>query len=65
MSAVLTNPDLIARLIQAQNHPGNAGRDIMTFAGFCDDRAELLRHVAACEASANAWDIARAENRRA
>jgi hypothetical protein len=50
------HPDLMARLTKAQNHPGNLSRDVMTFAGFCDDRAELLRHVEACEASAAEWD---------
>lgn len=48
--------DLMARLIAAQNHPGNINRDVMTFAGFCDDRAELERHVVSCEQSVSQWD---------
>ena len=43
-------PDLMDRLGHAQNSPRNENRDVMTFAGFCDDRAELERHVLACEA---------------
>lgn len=52
----IQEPDLMGRLIAAQNHPGNVNRDVMTFAGFCDDRAELERHVVACEAAASKWD---------
>ncbi len=48
--------DLMGRLTAAQNHPGNVCRDVMTFAGFCDNRAELERHVESCEASAHDWD---------
>ena len=43
-------PDLMDRLIAAQNHPSNATHDILTFAGLCDSRAELQRHVEHCEA---------------
>jgi len=42
------NPDLMTRLVEAQSHFDNI--DIMTFAGMCDDRAELLRHVERYEA---------------
>ena len=43
------NPDLMTRLIAAQNSPAHADQDILTFAAFCDDRAELLAHVEHCE----------------
>lgn len=36
-------PDLIARLTDCQNRMDN--QDILTFAGFCDSRDELERHV--------------------
>ena len=45
------NPDLIARLTKAQNHPANAFIDIMTIAGFFASRAELLAHVERYEAA--------------
>jgi hypothetical protein len=38
-------PDLMDRLRDAQNHPRNCAIDIMTFAGMCDSRPELLAHV--------------------
>jgi hypothetical protein len=41
-------PDLMARLNAAQNAL-TAPIDIMTFAAFCDSRAELERHVARYE----------------
>jgi hypothetical protein len=47
------NPDLMDRLATAQNHPANVNQDIMTFAGFCDSREELERHVLHYEARAN------------
>lgn len=56
MPPCLTEMDLMERLISAQNHPGNINQDIMTFAGFCDDRAELERHVQHCEQVALVWD---------
>ena len=40
-----SNPDLMARLVTAQNHPTNIRQDIVTFAGFCSSREELERHV--------------------
>ena len=43
------NPDLMTRLIAAQNSPGNSQIDVVTFAAFCGDRAELLAHVEHCE----------------
>lgn len=52
MAAWRQNPDLMERLTRAQNHPANENRDVMTFAGMCDSRAELERHVLACEAFA-------------
>lgn len=45
MNIIQQNPDLIARLVIAQNAPANVVIDIMTFAGLCDSRAELERHV--------------------
>ena len=42
-------PDLMARLTTAQNAL-RAPIDIMTFAGMCDSRAELKRHVTRYEA---------------
>jgi hypothetical protein len=51
--------DLMARLVAAQNRPGNITRDVVTFAGFCDDRAELERHVITCEEAANSYDAVR------
>lgn len=49
MPAWKQHPDLMRRLVQAQNHPANIGRDVVTFAGLCDSREELERHVLACE----------------
>ena len=37
-------PDLMERLISTQNRL-RTPIDIVTFAGFCDSRAELERHV--------------------
>lgn len=45
-------PDLMDRLGRAQNSPHNENRDVMTFAGFCNNRDELERHVVSCEADA-------------
>lgn len=50
MSTWRDNPDLIDRLTRVQNHAANVDRDVMTFAGFCTDRTELLAHVEHCEA---------------
>ena len=44
MSTRKANPDLMDRLIAVQNAL-RAPIDIMTFAGMCDSRAELERHV--------------------
>lgn len=46
-STWLQAPDLMERLIAAQNAMACRGReiDIVTFAGLCDDREELERHV--------------------
>lgn len=43
------NMDLIARLTAAQNSVALENVDVMTFAGMCDSRAELERHVVFCE----------------
>jgi hypothetical protein len=47
-------PELMDRLSSAQNSPKNQNIDIMTFAGMCDSREELLRHVERYEARAAA-----------
>lgn len=44
ISAWRANPDLMDRLIAAQNHL-IVPVDIVTFAGMCDSREELERHV--------------------
>lgn len=44
-----TEKDLMERLETAQNHSALQNQDVMTWAGMCDDRAELERHVANCE----------------
>jgi hypothetical protein len=43
------NPDLMARLTDAQNHPCFEHQDILTWAAMCDTRDELTRHVENCE----------------
>lgn len=58
------NPDLMARLTTAQNHPANITQDIMSFAGFCDSRAELMAHVVRYELKAAVY-LAPKRNRRA
>ena len=55
MSTWKSNPDLMSRLRTAQNHPAHSHIDIMTFAGMCSDRAELLRHVERYEGEAEAY----------
>jgi hypothetical protein len=57
-------PDLMARLTAAQNHPANLSQDIVTFAGFCESRAELEAHVARYEEYAARW-VAPKRGRRA
>jgi len=44
------HPDLIARLTTAQNHPSNSNIDIMSYAGWCESREELEKHVERYEA---------------
>ena len=46
-------PELMARLQDAQNDDRNINRDIMTFAGLCSNREELQRHVERYERYAN------------
>lgn len=58
-------PDLMARLTAAQNHPANVSQDIMTFAGFCDTRAELEAHVVRYETIAANWVAPTKRGRRA
>lgn len=48
-------PELMARLIEAQNHPANLMIDIMTFAGFCASRDMLNTHVIRYEQKVAAW----------
>lgn len=64
MSIWKANPDLMARLTAAQNHEANLGQDIMTFAGFCDSREELLAHVARYELKAAVY-VAPVKKKRA
>jgi hypothetical protein len=40
------SPELMIRLIAAQNSPKNWNQDITTFAGFCDSAERLERHIA-------------------
>ena len=49
MSAWRSNPDLMDRLTEAQNSVALQNVDVMTWAGMCDSREELERHVVACE----------------
>ena len=49
MTTTSFNKDLMARLVSVQNHPANAGRDIVSIAGLMDTRADLLLHVEAVE----------------
>lgn len=42
-------PELMARLTNAQNQPANANQDIMTIVGFFSSREELERHVVSAE----------------
>lgn len=51
MSTWRDNPDLMERLAAAQNREVNINIDIMTFAGFCDTREELEKHVIRYETS--------------
>jgi hypothetical protein len=64
MSTWKANPDLMARLTAAQNHPANISQDIMTFAGFCDSRTELMAHVVRYELKAAVY-VAPGRTRRA
>jgi len=57
-------PDLMVRLTAAQNHPANTSIDIMTFAGMCDTREELERHVERYERAAAAFVPPRRNCRR-
>lgn len=49
-------PDLMDALGVAQNHPMNANRDIMTFAGFMKSREELELYVGRHEIATQNWD---------
>ena len=42
-------PDLLDRLTEAQNSEAFEHQDVMTWAGMCDTRDELERHVVICE----------------
>ncbi len=48
-------PELMARLLATQNSPAHEHRDVMTFAGFCDSREQLERHVVSCEQQEAVW----------
>jgi hypothetical protein len=45
-------PELMKRLLAAQNSPAHENRDVMTFAGFCESREQLEKHVLSVEAQA-------------
>jgi hypothetical protein len=49
-------PELMADLLRAQNHPANIGQDHMSFAGMCSSRDELEMHIARLEIRAQNWD---------
>ena len=40
----MTRDELMAELIKIQNRPENWDRDIVTFAGMCNDQ-ELAQHI--------------------
>ncbi len=44
------SPELMARLNDVQNNPRNENRDISTFAGLCQNEAQLRAHVEFYEA---------------
>jgi len=48
-------PDLIERLTEAQNSQALEHQDVMTWAGMCDSREELERHVVTCEGRVARW----------
>jgi hypothetical protein len=50
----LDHPELMARLIRCQNEDRNANQDIVTFAGYCQSREALERHVERYEAYSRA-----------
>lgn len=54
------HPDLMDRLNAVQNR--DTRRDIVSFAGLCESREELERHVVACEDRQAATDSIRALN---
>ena len=58
-------PDLMARLTKAQNHPANDMIDIMTFAGMCESRAELERHLGHYEERAANYVAPKRRSRKA
>jgi hypothetical protein len=45
MSVWKSNPELMARLTSAQNHPANINQDIMTFCAFFNTVEQLQNHV--------------------
>jgi hypothetical protein len=65
MSIWKANPDLMARLTKAQNDPANINQDIMTFAGFCDSREELMAHVVRYELKAAVYVAPKGKRRAA
>jgi|GEM_PF-2979194 len=54
-------PDLMAALVAAQNSPANTDLDIVTFAGFCESRDELVAHLCRYEIRAQNWAADHAE----
>jgi|GEM_PF-6895051 len=47
----MTRQQAIEIVIDIQNRPENASRDIVTFCGFCDTAEEILDH-----ARRNGWE---------
>ncbi len=64
MSTWKQNPELMTRLNAAQNHPANWNVDITTYAGYCQTREQLERHVAHYEERVAAY-VAPKRRRRA
>jgi len=65
MSVWKNNPELMARLGKAQNHPANINQDIMTFCAFFDTVEELERHVRCYEERAANYVAPKRRRRKA
>jgi len=65
MSVWKSNPELMARLGKAQNHPANINQDIMTFCAFFDTVEELENHVVHYEERAANYVAPKRRSRKA